>query len=50
MGLVLSANLGKNLNIAVNHPISRCISLMFVGLLISIMALHFQGWPLFLSM
>ena len=44
MGLVLSASLGRNLDIAVRQPTNRCTSLMFTGLGISMIALHFSGF------
>jgi len=44
MGRVLSANLGRNLDMAVKWPIKHCTSFTFVGLRISIMALHFSGF------
>jgi len=44
IGLVLSANLGRKREMAVNLATSRCTSLTFVGLLISIIAWHFSGF------
>jgi len=44
MGPVLSANFGRNLDMAVRQPIKRCTSFTFFGLRISIMALHFSGF------
>jgi len=43
IGLVLSANLGRKREMAVSLPTSRYTSLMFVGLLISIIVWHFSG-------
>jgi len=43
IGLVLSANLGRKREIAVNLPTRRCTSLTFVGLLMLIIAWHFSG-------
>jgi len=44
IGLVLSANLGRKREMVVNLPTSRCTSLTFVGLLMSIIAWHFSGF------
>jgi len=41
MGRVCSANLGRNLDMAVRRPTRRCTSLTLVGLHISIIALHY---------
>jgi len=38
MGWILSTNLGKNLDMAVSRPSSRCTFLMFLGLLMSMIA------------
>jgi len=43
IGLVLLANLGKNRDIIVNLPISRCTSFILLRLFISIIAWHFSG-------
>lgn len=43
MGLVLSANLGKNRDIFVNHPIRHYTSFTFLWLLISIIDWQFYG-------
>jgi len=44
MGLVLSASLGRNFDIAVRRPTNRCTSLMFTRLRILMIALHFSGF------
>ena len=46
VGRVLSANLGRNLDMAARGPIKRCTSFTFVGLRISIMTLHFSRFAL----
>jgi len=43
IGLVLYANFGRKREMAISLPTSRCTSLMFAGLLISMMAWHFSG-------
>ena len=43
IGLVFSANLGTNLDKVVNRPINLCIPLVFLGLRILMIALHFSG-------
>jgi len=43
ISLVLSANFGRKREMAVSLPTSRCTSLMFAGLLISMMVWHFSG-------
>jgi len=42
IGLVLYANFGRKLEMAVSLPTSRCTSLTFMGLLMSIIAWHFS--------
>jgi len=44
MGLVLSASVGRNLDMAVRQPTNHCTSLMFVGLRMSMIGLHFSGF------
>jgi len=43
IGLVLSTNFGWKREMAVSLPTSRCTSLMFAGLLMSMMVWHFSG-------
>jgi len=44
MGRILLPSLGRNLDMVVKRPTKRCTSLTFVGLYISIIALHFSGF------